>query len=77
MSDVGTQSKRVEGQPRCPLLCANADIAKSLGVSGFMSTRPYALRPGGSTTTTAPGFTRFTRSMTSSLVMRMQPDEMA
>ena len=39
--------------------------------------RFQALRPGARTTTIAPGFTRFTRSMTSSLVMRMQPDEMA
>ena len=37
----------------------------------------HALRPGGRTTTIAPSFTRFTRSMMSSLVMRMQPDEMA
>src|SRR5215207_8820187 len=37
----------------------------------------HALRPGGRTTTIAPGVTRFTRSMTSSLVIRMQPDEMA
>ena len=37
----------------------------------------HALRPGGSTTTIAPCLTRSKRSMTSSLVMRMQPDEMA
>jgi hypothetical protein len=37
----------------------------------------HALRPRGRTTTIAPSFTRFTRSMMSSLVMRMQPDEMA
>ncbi len=36
-----------------------------------------ALRPGGSTTTVAPCRTRSKRSMTSSLVMRMQPEEMA
>jgi hypothetical protein len=37
----------------------------------------HALRPGERTTTIAPGLTRSKRSMTSSLVMRMQPDDMA
>src|SRR6185437_9264279 len=42
------------------------------------ATGPHdALWPGGRTTTVAPIFTRSKRSMTSSLVMRMQPDEMA
>ena len=40
--------------------------------------RPNGLSPpGGSTTTVVPCFTRSNRSMTSSLVMRMQPDEIA
>src|SRR5438132_6539506 len=37
----------------------------------------HALWLGGSTTTVAPCLTRSKRSMTSSLVMRMQPEEMA
>ena len=47
------------------------------GRVGIYEYTPQALRPGGRTTTIVPSFTRSTRSMTSSLVMRMQPDEMA
>ena len=45
--------------------------------AGLIKRPNHALRPGARTTTIAPGFTRLTRSMTSSLVMRMQPDEIA
>ena len=54
------------------------ELPRAIDQPRELSTGPIdALRPGGSTTTIAPCLTRSKRSMTSSLVMRMQPDEMA
>ena len=54
------------------------ELPRAIDQPRELSTGPIdALRPGGSTTTIAPCLTRSKRSMTSSFVMRMQPDEMA
>jgi hypothetical protein len=84
ISEAGAREKKTCGQRR---RSSNAGVmagpnfplhAHAHESAARTCDRPHhALRPGGRTTTIAPCFTRFTRSMTSSLVMRMQPDEMA